>query len=437
MKINLTDSINRNYYNNSKISYKGSSSVSKLKNIEGNFCACCGKETIKSRQLSQMWSKITLPLSKLIKNNVYEKVWRVSPEIFSTLFAFANKYPEKSLAQIVTDNDAHNKFLRSVEAFLINSTDYNKCPNFVKDQMKKDKTMEILKISEIDLKPAPEVIENVKPYRKYMHDYRGDIFDELETLSKKYPDKKLSEILKIREVYEHYIEATYYDAMDFAKNRDYHLNNANNIILENSPETKTELDKIYTGICDIYTKERDGKRITYLIKSLYKNLINQYNLSDIENSVMQELAQMPVNLYTKNSFLSYARMYYNDGAIVNYMVKPFMETIEHIVPISRGGQNSIDNVVMFCRQCNNNRAWHPYSEFVQYHPEMLENGPRQAKFYDEGISLGEITSDLRDYPVKVSKTLDMAINGVIDFDISDDIQKSTEKGNILFENEDD
>ncbi len=45
-------------------------------------------------------------------------------------------------------------------------------------------------------------------------------------------------------------------------------------------------------------------------------------------------------------------------------------TVDHIVPASRGGQKSEDNIVGACRSCNNLRGDIPYDVFVAFIEEI-------------------------------------------------------------------
>lgn len=409
--------------NRKNVSCKGYVNASRLKNIEGNICACCGNEMISSKQLSSIWAKVSLPLSEIIRSDCFEKVKKSFPVIYKTLLSFSKIYPKKPFSEIVLDDSNHTKFISAVTKSFAGDPDYYRSSGVAREKLKKDRTMGILTLSEATLVPASKVMETMAPLRKYLHDYRGDIFDEFVALSKRYPDKRLSEIIRIPEVAAHNVEETYHYAMKFAKTRDLHMNNANDIILADAPQAKDDLKRVYTEICSIYSAEHDPKRLIYMIKNLYKELVIKYNLFDSEKKIMDEIEQMPSVQFNKNSFLAYARRYFTDGAILDSIMKPFMESEEHLIPLSCGGGDSIYNKLIICRKCNRDRSWYPHKEFLEYHPEMIENAQKQIQFYEEGVLSGKIASDLRDYPIEVAKSLYECTNGLINFDVSDYIQK--------------
>ena len=79
MKLTAISSLNSNQ---KSYSVNNSFRASYLKNIEGNFCACCGHPMITYGKISKLWAKITSPISKtfmhknfdIIKNNYPIKV---------------------------------------------------------------------------------------------------------------------------------------------------------------------------------------------------------------------------------------------------------------------------------------------------------------------------------------------------------------------------
>jgi 5-methylcytosine-specific restriction endonuclease McrA len=45
-----------------------------------------------------------------------------------------------------------------------------------------------------------------------------------------------------------------------------------------------------------------------------------------------------------------------------------LATIEHIIPISRGGPNVMENLTLSCEMCNNNRQSTPFDEWKKIAP---------------------------------------------------------------------
>ena len=53
--------------------------------------------------------------------------------------------------------------------------------------------------------------------------------------------------------------------------------------------------------------------------------------------------------------------------------------IDHIVPRSRGGSDSVSNLTLACRNCNQKKGSRPVEEFLRRKPEVLEKVLAQAK----------------------------------------------------------
>ena len=404
-----------------------------LKSVPGNCCACCGNEMIPAKDISAAWSKITRPLTTLLKEGRFDFAETVFPQIYKILTKFAKKYPDKSLDSIVSEPNNHYEFMTAIADSFEGDEEYKKLSAPKQQREVSNRTMEMFRISSAVLKDSAEVIKNLKPLEHYLHGYRKKIFQELEGLSEKYPDKKLYEIIKYPEVAEKYVENTYLEATEFAKIRDEHWNKADKIISDKYPELEIPLKKLYTSICQIYRGIIDPVRVAYEIREKYNSFIDSYKLDDIREPVMAEITQMPTILFSENSFLSFARRYYNDSEIVNYVIKPFMESATHIDTISEGGTNAISNIIMMCRDCNESQKNFTCSKNLAIHPEMIENSKKQIDFYADKILAGELPEILKNYPIKIAKKLYRSSEGLIDYN-TDNYLKELEKKEKLSNN---
>lgn len=432
MKIQPTNfNLSTNTAKHREIMYGHKSSYSYLKNVRGNCCACCGKPMILSEDISAIWGKITRPLIELFKEGRFDFAETVFPPIYKVLKQFTKKYPEESLDSVVTDSGNHYIFMTSIEESFKNDAEYKVLSGQQQQKKIKGRTMELFRISSAILKDSAIVVENLKPLESYLYGYRKDILQELEFLSGQYPDKKLNEIIKLPDVAEKYIEGTYNDALEFAQIRDEHWNKVNKIILDKAPELESLLNKLKKQVCLIYRGVVNPARVTYEIREAYTNFLNEHKLFNIKESVLTEISQMPACLFSKNSFLSFARRYYTDGEIVNYVIKPFMESIEHIDAVSGGGTNAVSNIIMMCRQCNNDRKSYPYPEHLAIHPEMIINEEKQLRFYADKILTGELPDILEKYPIEVAKTLRRCSEGIMDYNMDYYIEALAKKHEMI------
>lgn len=397
-------------------------SQSQLKGIRGNVCGCCGNQMLTHDDISRIWAKTTLPLKTILTNFRFEKIKQKFPDLYATLSYLANKFPKNSLSKIVLEKSNHITFMDSIAHSFEEENRYDFSSLYEYRATVKKRTIDILNMSACILKDAPEVISEVKPYEKYLRGRRLDIFKELEYQANKYPDKKLSEIIRIPELSEKYIENTYFEAMDFAKKRDYHWEKADNIILKSNSELKDAVKELRTQVALTYGGD-DDKRVAYLVQELYRSFLKDNNLKHLEKDVMDEITQIPLCSFTKNSFLSYARRYYSDGMILQYIIRPSMETVKNIVPPQKGGGDEINNQYVVCRSCGDDLAQFPYTETAKYHTGLMKYVEKQLQLVGNKILEGSLPSDMFDYPIAASKTLYECSGGLINPNLSDYIAK--------------
>ncbi|MCJ7557681.1 MAG: HNH endonuclease [Gammaproteobacteria bacterium] len=63
-----------------------------------------------------------------------------------------------------------------------------------------------------------------------------------------------------------------------------------------------------------------------------------------------------------------------DGSICQYCGEETLDGhVDHIIPLSRGGTDSIDNLLWSCAFCNISKGAKPLDEFAEYRRQPLEN----------------------------------------------------------------
>lgn len=435
MKINISNNQN---YSKTTVSHKAYMhkmqmyTHSPLKNVPGNFCACCKQEMIPFPAINNLWAKITLPISKIFPNKNFDKMKELHPDLYKVINYFAELYPEESFDSIMLDKANHDILLDSVTTIVLEEHD-NEFPTSVAYRKAiKRKTMDIFNLFESNLKNSAEVIKELNPFKKYMNNTRKEVFEEFEELSSKYPDKTLRELVLIPEMVEKHITGAYKEAEEFAKERDYHWQKADSFILQEKPELKESIKKLHLQVSSVYSDDDDTKRISYLIKKLYKDFLETNNLEHLQKDVLNEVNQMPVREITKNLFLSTARNGFSDGAIVRYIIRPSMESEKRLIPPSEGGSNLMENKLLMCRRCCDELHTLPFKEFYLYHPEVVQNINDQIQFFENNIYNEVIDFSYRHYPIEVAKTLSKYSDGIIELDLADYITKITEMKNKVY-----
>ena len=104
-------------------------------------------------------------------------------------------------------------------------------------------------------------------------------------------------------------------------------------------------------------------------------------------------------------------------AIAKSLLRPSMQTIEHIHPKSLGGPNATQNFIAECGDCNNPRGNMSYSEWLKVHPEFPLKAQDHIEYFQQQVVDGKIPSDYDDYGVDVKKTLSKESNGIIELKV--------------------
>ena len=154
------------------------------------------------------------------------------------------------------------------------------------------------------LKNISAVIEGTQNLKEYLRGYKKEIYEELEMLAKKYPDKKITEVLNIREVYEPYIIGARNFVDKYAEQRDSHLININKIICSRNPELESETIELQKECNRIIRTNVNIQKREYCIKKLYEDFLKQHNLQELKKFVLDELDKLPETENNKDSFLS-------------------------------------------------------------------------------------------------------------------------------------
>lgn len=104
-------------------------------------------------------------------------------------------------------------------------------------------------------------------------------------------------------------------------------------------------------------------------------------------------------------------------SIARALLKPSMQTIEHIHPKSLGGPNATQNFVAECADCNNPRGNMSYSQWLKIHPEFPLKAQDHIEWFQQQVVNGKIDSRYDDYGVDVKQTLSKESKGIIELKV--------------------
>ena len=133
------------------------------------------------------------------------------------------------------------------------------------------------------------------------------------------------------------------------------------------------------------------------------------------HAVLDAAMDIPANY--KDVADAYANAKGNAKGIVRSLLKPSIQTIEHIHPKSLGGPNDTENFIAECKDCNNPRGNMSYSQWLKVHPEYPHKAQEHIEWFQQQIVDGEIDSRYDSYGVDVKKTLSRESHGIIELKV--------------------
>lgn len=383
-----------------------------LKNIKNVPCACCGNKIITTEQITKAFASITLPLKQMIKKG-FMGYWLENPNVKFLLESFVDSYPEKSFDKILEDPENYAKFRESIT---------------MSDSREKGHAMQnIVTRSRHDLRGAGSVMKRLKAFKPYLKGTKLGVFEQLEIYARKYPRKRLTEILNLEEVSKFHTIKDLLQRAETKEKRDFYFENIE-IMLKKASIDDEQIQELKEQALEYFCAERYPSYKVFMIKNMYGKFCEENNCQNLSSKINDEIDKMPTTFTTVDSFLIYAKNHeFSDAQIVYSLLNPYEGSFEHIVPKSKGQDDSIYNGIVLCRRCNKRRSSIPYTEFIQYHPQMPYNTQKQVNFLADLILTGEIPEMYKEWPIKIARSLYDYTDGKINVDVSSYCKKVADK----------
>ena len=172
--------------------------------------------------------------------------------------------------------------------------------------------------------------------------------------------------------------------------------------------TGSDKNPISVLIQEEIEKVKGGKteRVEFTEKlAMYEGTVSHEAYDKIQESVIN----IPESYRNVKQIWGYA--YGKALKVSKELLRPAMQTIEHIHPKSQGGPNATQNYIAECYNCNNPRGHMSYAEWLKVHPEYPKNAQKHIEFFQEKMINGEIDSKYDSYPIEVKETLSKESNG--------------------------
>lgn len=391
--------------------YKPNFVVAELKNVKNTPCACCGNKIITTEQISKAFANITRPLKQIIDRGLMER-WLDEPKIKKLFEDFIREYPKTSFDKIIESPDNYKRFSSVV--------DYD-------SEHKGHAMRNIITRSRQELKGSGTVMKRLSVLKPYLKGTKLEVFEQLEIYSRKYPRKRLAEILDIEEIAKFHSTKDLLQRAATKEKRDFYFDNIS-ILLKKHSISDEQIECLKDQALEYFAAERYPSYKVFMIKKMYSEFCEQNNCKNITSKIFDEVDKMPTTFITVDSFLTYAHnRNFTDVQIVYSLLNPYEGSFEHIVPRSEQENDSIFNGIVLCRRCNQRRSSIPYVDFIQYHPQMPYNTQKQVDFFSNLIVNGELPEMYKNWPIKIARNLFEYTDGKINLDVTGYCKKMSNK----------
>ena len=253
-----------------------------LKNIKNVPCACCGNKIITTEQITKAFSAITIPLKQILKKG-FMGYWLENPNMKFLLETFSEEYPEKSFDKILENPENYEKFRDAIT---------------ISDSREKGHAMQnIVTRSRHDLRGAGTVIKRLKALKPYLKGTKLEIFEQLEIYARKYPKKRLTEILNIEEITKFHAVKDLLQRAATKEKRDFHFDNIS-IMLKKASINEEQIEELKEQALEYFCAERYPSYKIFMIKNMYAEFCKKHNCEKLCSKINDEVDKMPTTFTT-------------------------------------------------------------------------------------------------------------------------------------------
>ncbi len=270
---------------------------------------------------------------------------------------------------------------------------------------------------------SKDAINLLKPFEDRMHPVEKQVFNLLEDLSKKDPNKNLRQLLnKVRPTYLEVLKQQEFDIL--GRMSDYSQKNM-------KKDDANRVVGLVNEATDIINKQDENyifrrRRFMEKFENITKKMDDQESVKGLRE-IAEELPRAHDNMSSfiikftqKDAKTKLEKTPYQIGIS---LVEPSVGSLEHIKPRhpqnkTKGGENIYSNYIYASREWNIRRKNTPLDEWVTKNPEIKDNMQKYMDAVIEKINKGQALKRCRVYPIIVAETLEKESNGLIKLDTS-------------------
>ena len=253
-----------------------------------------------------------------------------------------------------------------------------------------------------------QTIKPLKKFRQNMQVVEKAVYDMFSEFAKDFPRKDFSDVIKL----------WYQKALVRLKLEEFSVLDAiDKASMNLEPETTLAVRKETTHCRQVILD--DNPLNTFKRKTVIDSIDRIEPISGEEKS-LEDLKKLVNYLPSSNTSINAFIVKYSNrrhDEIAKRLIRASVQSIEHILPDSLGGANSLDNFMLASSSANSLRGNMPIPQFIEMYPEI----PKNCQLYIDDIISAIHEGNLKGhqkYPYDVKKTLLRESKGLIDLDLS-------------------
>lgn len=270
---------------------------------------------------------------------------------------------------------------------------------------------------------SENAINLLKPFEDRMHPVEKQVFNLLEDLSTKEPNKNLRQLLdKVRSTHLEVLKQQEFDIL--GRMSDYSQKNM-------KKDDANKVAGLVNEATDIINKQDENyifrrRRFMEKFDNITKKMDDQESVKGLRD-IAEELPRAHDNMSSfiikftqKDAKTKLEKTPYQIGIS---LVEPSVGSLEHIKPRhpqdkSKGGENIYSNYIYASKEWNVRRKNTPLDKWVTQNPEIKDNMQKYMDAVIEKINKGQALKRCRVYPIIVAETLEKESKGLIKLDTS-------------------
>ncbi len=350
-------------------------------------CACCGHIMTKNSSVNKFLNeKIYFPASQALilmqkEGFILNEQPREIRNAFEFLYVISQKYKKQTVAELLSMEQVKN---------------YRKHLS-VQENLAFD---EICEQSKLIAHNSSYMIKAISSLNPDFQPIERAVFNELKTLSKKYPEETFFDILNRSEVKSKYLDNLKYKQMNILNNID--------VLKEDLPRRyQFVVDDCINKSKEIFTNEQDviihkRKRVI----EMFELALDRIKANKTAKKIIEEINNLPNSQTDVDAFMIKSSQK-TSNSLAETLVTRTRSTREHVIPkhrVGHNGENSIHNYIYLCSKCNVKRKMTEYSKFVEDYPDMPANTQRQMDTMIRHINRGNLIG-YDDWPDKIKVVL--------------------------------